>query len=258
LESWARACSALGAAALLLAGVAGFVFTQPGRENNHRGSSLWHWAGVGGGMALLISVILRAAAPVANKGSGWSPFNNPGDRAAWVALTAVLLNLAFGFGTQRQAKMGAVALLASIPVAATAAISALAWPQNSAPAPVLLIWTLVTAGFAVWTAGRASGVLTGTTMGNAWPAAVTFTALTTNILIVGAVNWHLWGVATGATSPGHNMSSPLSVLAAAWLVSAAGLVLRRHVARTAGALNLVVAAISIAVAVSVQWALPFR
>jgi hypothetical protein len=243
VETLGQACLGIATVALLIGSGSGFAAVRMGREGVY-----WGWRGgalVGVG-ALLLGIILRGV--VAGSGSssvGWLPLASVANRAALVALMAGLLSV--GFDLRRP--MGWVEL---VPVAVVAGVSAASRPVETlvTSAPFLLVCTLVAAGLGLWSAGRGLGVLVSDRKDNLRAATVAFAGLTANVLVVVGVTWRVWG------TPGGTGTASVGLLAA-WLASAARLVLHRQSVRLTGVLDLLVAALLVVIALSVQWALPF-
>jgi hypothetical protein len=242
-------------AAWLMGSGAGFVDLRPGRERARWGwlavSHIERRGGLVGAGALLLGVILRGAAAGTDSSSpGWLPLSRVGDRAALVALMAGLLSL--GLGWRPGLRQGRAVL---IPGAILAGISAFGWPVRepgpAATAALLMsVCTLVAAGLAVWSAGQSLDVLVGDRQDNVRAAAAAFTALTLSVLVVGGTNWRVRGTPGGT-------STAAAGLMAVWLVEVARFVLGRKSDRLASALDLTTAAVLVAIALRVQWALPF-
>jgi hypothetical protein len=121
----------------------------------------------------------------------------------------------------------------------------------------MLIGTLVAAGIALWAAGQGLNALLANRKMDRLAAAVAFAGLTMNLVVVGWVNWRVWGTPIGMAVASQNAQSAPLKLTALWLVSAASLVLGRKSVRLTSALDLLLAALLVGLALSVHWALPF-
>jgi hypothetical protein len=114
-------------------------------------------------------------------------------------------------------------------------------------APFLLLCVLVAAGLVVWSAGQALDVLAGDREDNFKATVVACAGLTVSVVVVGGVNWRIWGTPVGT------VTATLG-LWAAWLVSAARLVFKS--VRLAGVLDWLAAVLLVEIALSVQWTWP--
>jgi hypothetical protein len=253
METWARACSGVATAVLLMGSAAGFATLYLNEERARRFARPLAWVrrcglpvGVG---ALLLGVGLRVA--------DGSPLSNAGDRAAVVALVAGSLWLAPRLCYLLRAGQRAVEWAGLIPLIILTGISAGRWPDGDDSAPVLLIGTLIAAGIALWAAGQGLDALRANRKMDRLAAAVAFAGLTANLVVVGWVNWRVWGTPIGTAVASQNAQSAPLNLTALWLVSAAGLVLGRRSVRLTSALDLLLAALLVGLALSVHWALPF-
>jgi hypothetical protein len=207
----------------------------------------WAWCGgalVGIG-ALLLGLILRGVAAGPGSSSvGWWSLTSGADRAALVALLAALLSV--GSGLRRS--MGWAGL---IPVAVIAGVGAVGRPAETwTTAPFLLVCTLVAAGLGLWSAGQGLDVLLGGREDNLRAATVAFAGLTVSVVVVGGANWRVWG------TPGGVDAASVSLLAA-WLTSAARLILGYQSVRLISVLDLLVGILLVVIALNVQWTLPF-
>lgn len=239
-----QVCSGIATLALLMGSGAGFVAVRLGQER-----ARWGWRGGAmiGVAALLLGLILRGVTTSA----GWWPLSSVAGRAALVALIAGLLSVASELRnpvSQEPRPRGGAELMPLVVVAGVSAVGRAA--ENLTAAPVLVVCTLVAAGLGLWSAGQGLGVLVGHRKDNRPAAAMAFAGLTASVVVVGGVNWRLWGTPVGA------VTASLGLLAS-WLVSAARPVLHRKSIRLAGALDLLVALLLVGVGLSVQWALPF-
>jgi hypothetical protein len=251
VESVGQALSAIAAAVLLLGSVAGFITARLEREQTEqtrpqRTAELaeWGWRGglsIGVG-ALLLSVIFRGA-------SSWPPLASAGDRAAVVALVGGLLCAGVALWRRARSTGRPLGWAGMVPIAIVAGISAYAWPLEDGSAPWLLACTLVAAGVGLWGAGEALNGLTVDRRADRWPSLVAMAGLTATVVIVGGVNWRVWG------TPGAH--SEFLGLLAVWTMGAAGLVLRARAARFVSALGVVAGAALVGIALSVQWTMPF-
>jgi hypothetical protein len=240
-------------AALLMGSAAGFATLYLNEERMRRFARPLAWVRRGGlpvGVgALLLSVLFRVVAG--------SPLSSAGDRAAVVALVAGSLWLAPWLCHLLRAGQRAVGWVGLIPLIILTGISAGRWPARDDSAPVLLIVTLVAAGIALWAAGQGLNALLANRKTDRLAAVVAFAGLTMNLVVVGWVNWRVWGTPMGTAVASQNgQSAPLN-LTALWLVSAAGLVLGQRSVRLTSALDLLLAALLVGLALSVHWALPF-
>ena len=259
MELWGQACSAIAAIALLGASLAAVGSLRLARAPAGTPGTLlgrvWRSGAFVAVAALLLSVILRGVAAADRAGEiGWSPLASVGDRAAVVALLAALLAVASEWPDLVRLRERPGRWAGWLPIAVVAAIGALDWPATSSPAPLLSLFTLGAAGLGLWAVGQALDALTPRERTESWAPVVAFGAVTLNVLVVGAVNWRVWG----APGPTAGVSSDgFLVLLAIWLVGAAGLLLRRHAVRLTAGLDLLAVALLLGLALSVRWTLPF-
>ena len=253
METWAQLCSAIAAGALLVSSAAGFATRYLSEERARRFARPLTWAyrgslllGVG---ALLLSVILRVA--------GGSPLSSPSDRGAVVALVAAALNLTPRLCNLTGLGRWPVSWAGLIPLIILTGISAGHWPAGDASAPLMLISTLVAAGIALWAAGQGLNAVVANRKTDRCAATVALAGLTMNLVIVGWVNWRVWGTPLGTAMASQNAHSASLNLTALWLVGAASLILGRKSLRLTSALDLLTAALLVGLALSASWALPF-
>jgi hypothetical protein len=273
VESWARVFSGIATIAVLVAGGAGLVVSHRDKEQTPENGNLLDWAwrvgvlvGVG---ALFLSVILRGLDIGSRSSSpGWSVLASVGDRAAVVALVAGILSVGSRWHSllhRRQQPTGWVGLLL---IAIVAAIGAFSWTVDSPStllhsgtlsqsAPFLLLCTLVAAGLALWAAGQELDAAATDEDAYRWALAVAFAGLTVTIVVVGDVNWRVWGTPGGLAVDTSSSQAGFAGLLAVWLISAAGLVLQRRAKRFVSVLGLLAAALMVGIALNVQWTLPF-
>lgn len=253
MESWAQLCSAIAVGALLMSSAAGFATWYLSEEQARRFTRPLMWVHRSslplGVSALLLSVVLRVAA-----GSSLSSLD---DRGAAVALVAAALNLAPRLRNLTRPGRRPVSWVGLIPLIILAGISAGHWPAADASAPLLLISTLVAAGIVLWAAGQGLNAVVASRKTDRCAATVALAGLTMNLVIVGWVNWRVWGAPLGTAVASQNAHSASLDLAALWLVGAASLILRRKSPRLTAALDLLTAALLVGLALSVRWALPF-
>lgn len=259
MEVWGQVCSGIATLALLVGSGSAYATLRLDQERAHKLKDLlgWGWragalVGVG---ALLLGLILRGmAAGTRSSSSGWLPFSSVADRAALVALVAGLFTVGPGLRSLVRPGQRPRGWAGMVPLAIVAGISALGWPVESSPAPLLLACTLIVAGFGLWAAGQGLDALTKDQEANRWATAVVFVGVTVNVVVVAGVNWRVWGTpgGTAVASPGGFLS-----LLAVWLISAAGLILGQNSVRLTRALDLLVAALLLGLALSVRWTLPF-
>jgi len=144
-----------------------------------------------------------------------------------------------------------------IPVTILAGISAGHWPAGDTSASLMVTSTLVAAGIALWAVGQRLNAVMANRRADRYTAAVALAALTMNLMLVGWVNWRVWGTPLGTAVASQNAHSASLNLAALWLVGTAGLILGRKSLRLSSALDLLTAALLVGLALSVRWALPF-
>jgi hypothetical protein len=253
METWARVCSGVATAALLMGSAAGFATLYLNEKRARRFARPLAWvrrSGVPVGVgALLLSVVLRVVAG--------APLSSAGDRAAVVALVTGSLCLAPRLCHLLRAGQRAAGWAGLIPLIMLTGISAGRWSAGDDSAPLMLIGTLVAAGIALWAAGQGLNALLASRKTDRLAAAVAFAGMTVNLVVVGWVNWRVWGTPIGTAVTSQNAQSAPLNLTALWLISAAGLVLGRKSVRLTGALDLLMAALLVGFALSVHWALPF-
>lgn len=254
METWAQVCSAIAVVALLMSSGAGFATQYLSAERTRRFAHPLTWAyrgslplGVG---ALLLSVMLRVAVG--------SPLSSVGDRGAVVSLVAGALNLAPRLCNPRRPRRRPASWAGLIPLIILTGISAGRWPAGDASAPLMLIGTLVAAGIALWAAGQGLNAFMANRKTDRGAAAVALAGLTMNLVVVGWVNWRVWGTPLGTSVISQNAHSASLNLTALWLVSAASLILGRKSLRLTSVLDLFTAAWLVGLALSVRWALPFN
>jgi hypothetical protein len=258
METGAQVFSGIATVALLLGGAAGFGSLRAGRERSGRLGRLALGSAAVGVSLLLIGILLRGVAAATQTAShGWSPLASVGDRATLVSLIAGLLQvgpeLRRFLHPGRQPPMGP----GLIPLAVVTGVGTFDWPTESTPAPVLLVGTLLAAGLGLWSAGQALDVLAQTKKEEQTSLMAVSVGLTLNLLLVGGVNWRVWGTVSGASAPWPDLPNGFLHLSALWLISAAGLVLRNRSARLARVLTLLAATLLVGTALSVRWILPF-
>ncbi len=262
MESWGQVFSGIATVALLVGSGAGFAYWRVAKEQTPEAGNLLSWVWRAGTLigvvALLMGVMLRGAGVGTRPSStGWSLLSSVGDRAAVVALVAGLLTA--GTRWRRllrpgQQQTGWVGLLL---VAIVAGISAFSWPDEDPSAPFLLLCTLVAAGLGLWAAGQELDALTEDQEAYRWAPTVAFAGLTATVVVVGGVNWRVWGTPGGLAGDGSGSYSGFLGLLAVWLIGVAGLVLQRRAVRFVSALGLLAAALLVGIALNVQWTLPF-
>jgi len=121
----------------------------------------------------------------------------------------------------------------------------------------LLVCTLVSAGLGLWSSGQGLNVLVKEKTDNQWAAAAAFAGLTVNVVLVGVVNWRVWGVPSGAGVAETSFVSGFLSLSAVWLISAARQVWQHSSVRLTSSLELVTTALLVGIALSIQWVWPF-
>jgi hypothetical protein len=261
VEIWGRVFSGIAMVALLVASGALIATLRGSGEQSQTRTSLsdWSWrAGVLiGCVALLASTIARGITVSTRTLSGWLPLTSVGDRAALIALLGCL----FYLGSERQNFVHPIQRPSGwaglIPTAITVGISVLAWPVQNASAPFLLVCTLVSAGLGLWSSGQGLNVLVGERSDNHWAAAVAFAGLTVNVVLIGVVNWRVWGIPSGAGVAEASFVSGFLSLSAVWLISAARQVWKHTSVRLTSGLDVLATALLVGIALSIQWVWPF-
>lgn len=253
MEILGQVCSGLAMAAFLVGSGAGFAAARLGSER-----ARWAWRGgtLFGAAALLLSVALRGAS------SSWLPLSRVDDRAALVALLAGLLSVGLGVRNpssppEARGRWGLTGngWAELIPAAVVAGVSAVNWPDqalasSATTASFMLVCTLLASALALWSAGQGLDVLLGAKSDSHRAAAVAFAGLTVSVVVVGWLNWRVWG------TPGGTLAAPLGLLAV-WLISAARLVLHQQSAWLSSTLDLLAATLLVVIALRVEWTLPF-
>ncbi len=258
METWAQVFSGIATVALLLGGAAGFGSLRAGQERTARLGNLAVGSAAFGVSLLLIGVLLQGVVAAINPAShGWSPLASVGDRATLVSLLAGLLQVGPGMRHLFRPGQRPMMWAGLIPLAFVTGIGTFNWPTESAQAPLLLVSTLVAAGLGLWSAGQALDVLAKVKKEEQASLAAVSVGLTLNLMLVGGVNWRVWGTVSGASAPWPDLPNGFLHLSALWLISATGLVLRRRSARLANLLVLLAATLLVGTALSVRWILPF-
>jgi hypothetical protein len=260
VESWGQVFSGIATAALLVQSGARVAILRGSKEQpqTRRDWADWGWrAGAAFGIAaLLAGAIMRGIAAATRTSSGWLPLSGVGDRVALVALLSGLLSLASEWQDFIHLTQRPKGWAGWIVIAVVADTGAFSWPVEHASAPLLLVCTLASAGLGLWSAGQGLNVLVKQRTDNWWPAAVVFGGLTTSVVVIGGVNWRVWGSPGGADIAGPSLPGGFLSLAAVWLISAARQVWHSS-PRLASVLDLLAAAFLVGISLSVQWVLPF-
>jgi hypothetical protein len=260
VEIWGQVFSGIAMAALLVASGAPLATLRGSREQSQtwKGLSDWSWrAGVAiGCAALLAGAIMRGIATATRTSSGWLPLSSVGDRATLMALLGCILYLGSEWQNFIHPLQRPTGWAGLIPTIVTVGISALAWPVEKASAPVLLVCTLVSAGLGLWSSGQGLNVLVKEKTDNQWAAAAAFAGLTVNVVLVGGVNWRVWGIPSGAGVAGTSFVSGFLSLSAVWLISAARQVWQHSSVRLTSSLDLLATALLVGIALSIQWVWP--
>jgi hypothetical protein len=195
---------------------------------------------------LSLGLVLRGWA--ARSSVGWLPLAGVANRATLVALVAGALSVGHGWRNTAPEGRRPAGWAALIPAAAVAGLGvAVRATMTGTAAPFLLLSVLVAAGLVLWSAGQALDVLLGDREDNFKAAVVAWAGLTVSVVVVGGVNWRVWGTPLGT------VTATLG-LWAAWLVSAARLVFKS--ARLAGMLDWLAAVLLVEIALSFQWTWP--
>jgi hypothetical protein len=225
----------------------------------------WTWRGalLVAVVSLLLSAFMRSRAGFSNPAeSDWRLLASVGDRATGVALASALLSVGSRWRnlvTRGQQLHGWSGLIL---IAIVAGIGGIHWSVEEPSAPLLIVFTLLTASMGLWAAGEAlTRFVEGRNVANGWASGVAFAALMATILVVGAVNWRVWGTPAGIGADaiaieGGPQGAFLGLLAVG-LISTAGLGLRKTAARFVCALAMLATALLIGIALSVQWTMPF-
>jgi hypothetical protein len=260
VENWGRILSGIAMAALLMQSSVQVATLRGSKERSRtlRPLADWSWrAGIVLGIAaLLAGAILRGTAEATRASSGWLPLSSVGDRIALVALLGGLLYLISEWRDFIHSSQQPKGWAGWILIAIVAGISAVSWSAEDTSAPALLVCTLVSAGLGLWSAGQGLNVLAKIKMDNRWPATAVFVGLAMSIVVIGGVNWRVWGSPGGMGAGGTSLPSGFLDLVAVWLVSAARQVWHGS-PRLTSTLDLLAAALLVGISVSVQWVLPF-
>jgi hypothetical protein len=81
--------------------------------------------------------------------------------------------------------------------------------------------------------------------------------LTVNVVLVGVVNWRVWGTPSGAGVAGTSFVNGFLSLSAVWLISAARQVWKHTSVRLTSGLDVLATALLVGIALNIQWAWPF-
>ena len=254
METWARICSVAATVALLVGSGAGFAALSLDQDRVTKYKGLLRTGLLLGVGALLLRVILRSIAALTRSSSDWLPFSSAGDRAALIALVAGLLTVSTALRNLGRPRPGSDEWAELFPLAIVAALSVPDWPAKSLPAPILLVFTLIAAGLGLWAMGQGLNALAKNSEASRWLPVIPCVGIAVNVVVVGGVNWRVWGTpgGTAAASQGGFL-----VLFAVWLISAAGLILGQSSVRLARTLHFLAVVLLVGTALIVQWTLPF-
>jgi hypothetical protein len=264
METWGQILSATATIALLMGSGAGLAATRVPEERTHRFGRLFEWSwragALTGAAALLLSALSRSLIQGTDPSlSDWPLLASVGNRAVAVALVAALLGAGTRWRNLLRPGQRPTGWAALVLIAIAAGISVISWPLEEPSAPILIACTLLAAGLGLWAAGEALNGLSDDLEGNHWASGIASAGLAAVILVVGAVNWRVWGTPAGVAADafaGSPQGAFLGLLAV-WMISAAELTLRRRAARLIFALGVLAAALLLGIALSVQWTIPF-
>jgi hypothetical protein len=144
-------------------------------------------------------------------------------------------------------------------VAIAAGISVISWPLEKPQAPILVACTLFAAGLGLWAAGEALNNRTKYLERTRLAGGLASAGLAGVILVVGAVNWRVWGTPAGVATEvvGGSPQGAFLALLAVWMISVADLLLLRRAKQLVYLLGVLAAALLCGIALSVQWTIPF-
>jgi hypothetical protein len=257
MEVWARVLSGIASAALLGASVTAYARRDGNGEHAREFRVLCLSGTLLAAVALFLSVLLYIMN--AGDGDGISPalLSTTGQRAALVALIAVLFPLFFTARNLRRAETLLIGWAGFIPVATIAALGALLGEDPRPSAWVLLTGTLVAVGFGIAAVGQRLDVLSGKQEENDWVARLTFGGVALNIALSAGIGWRTWGTLAGTTALAPGFYTGFLMLMALGLMSAARLAVTPRHRWLASLLDLSIGVLALWIALSVQWQLPF-
>jgi hypothetical protein len=257
MEVWARVLSGIASAALLGASATAYARRDGDGEHARAFQVLCLGGIVLAAVALSLSILLYILS--AGDGDGISPalLSTTGQRAALVALIAVLFPLFSAARHLRRAETPTIGWAGFIPVAAIAALGAFPDQDPRSSAWALLAGTLVAVGFGIAALGQRLDVLAGKREENRLAARLTFGGLAFNIALLAGIGWRTWGTPTSTTASAPGFYTGFLTLMALALMSAARLAVTHRHRWLVSLLDLSVGAVALWIALSVQWQLPF-
>jgi hypothetical protein len=264
METLGQVLSATATFTLLMGSGAGLAATHMPEVRTHTFGRLFEWMWRAGALfgvaALLLSALSRSLIPRTDpSSSGWPLLASVGNRAVAVALLAALLSAGTHWRNLFRPGQPPTGWVGLVLIAVAAGISVISWPLEEPSAPILVACTLLAAGLALWAAGEAFNNRTEDLEGNRLAAGLASAGLAGVILVVGAVNWRIWGTPAGvaADAIGGSPQGAFLGLLAVWMISVADLALIRRAKRFVCVLGMLAAALLCGIALSVQWAIPF-
>jgi fumarate reductase subunit D len=257
MEVWARILSGIASAALLGASITAYARRDGDGEHAREFQVLCLSGTLLAAVALFLSILLSIGNAVDGDGISAALLSTVGQRAALVALIAVLFPLFSAAHNLRRAETPLIGWAGFIPVATIAALGTLLWEDPRPSAWALLTGTLVAVGFGIAAVGQRLDVLTGKREDNHWAARLTFGGVAFNIALLAGIGWRIWGTPAGTTASAPGFYTGFLMLVALALISAARLAVTPRHRWLASLLDLSVGAVALWIAVSVQWQLPF-